>query len=144
MTTMTARRQENSTASRIGINPRKTCARARNDSFWSVFFFQAEDGIRDPLVTGVQTCALPISSISDVVIPASGVTNEPSVLPTNPAVFSLSIAGPRVLTLTGHTLTIGTLAGFPSGKIGRASCRGGGQDSAPAAWLQTRQSGWSA
>src|SRR6202140_5607828 len=27
-----------------------------------VFFFQAEDGIRDLLVTGVQTCALPISS----------------------------------------------------------------------------------
>src|SRR5207247_4613237 len=25
-----------------------------------VFFFQAEDGIRDPLVTGVHTCALPI------------------------------------------------------------------------------------
>src|SRR2546425_4591689 len=24
------------------------------------FFFQAEDGIRDKLVTGVQTCALPI------------------------------------------------------------------------------------
>src|SRR5258708_15733947 len=29
------------------------------------FFFQAEDGIRDDLVTGVQTCALPISE-SDV------------------------------------------------------------------------------
>src|SRR5437660_12649383 len=28
----------------------------------SVFFFQAEDGIRDGHVTGVQTCALPISS----------------------------------------------------------------------------------
>src|SRR5688572_32331357 len=27
-----------------------------------VFFFQAEDGIRDLTVTGVQTCALPISS----------------------------------------------------------------------------------
>src|SRR5687767_15989149 len=27
-----------------------------------VFFFQAEDGIRDKLVTGVQTCALPIST----------------------------------------------------------------------------------
>src|SRR5947208_15908274 len=27
------------------------------------FFFQAEDGIRDDLVTGVQTCALPILSI---------------------------------------------------------------------------------
>src|SRR5258708_26581861 len=28
-----------------------------------VFFFQAEDGIRDDLVTGVQTCALPISGV---------------------------------------------------------------------------------
>src|SRR2546430_12414274 len=27
-----------------------------------LFFFQAEDGIRDLTVTGVQTCALPISS----------------------------------------------------------------------------------
>src|SRR5690606_39370076 len=30
----------------------------------SFFFFQAEDGIRDFHVTGVQTCALPISSSS--------------------------------------------------------------------------------
>src|SRR2546425_11121746 len=34
--------------------------------YWVVlvffFFFQAEDGIRDKLVTGVQTCALPILS----------------------------------------------------------------------------------
>src|SRR5258708_3290200 len=30
-----------------------------------VFFFQAEDGIRDDLVTGVQTCALPISSFAN-------------------------------------------------------------------------------
>src|SRR5258708_8890062 len=30
------------------------------------FFFQAEDGIRDDLVTGVQTCALPISPYSDI------------------------------------------------------------------------------
>src|SRR5690606_40072108 len=29
------------------------------------FFIQAEDGIRDFHVTGVQTCALPISSSSD-------------------------------------------------------------------------------
>src|SRR5205823_7792910 len=28
------------------------------------FFFQAEDGIRDKLVTGVQTCALPICTWS--------------------------------------------------------------------------------
>ena len=30
---------------------------------WVVFFFQAEDGIRDYDVTGVQTCALPISAL---------------------------------------------------------------------------------
>ena len=29
--------------------------------FFVFFFFQAEDGIRDDLVTGVQTCALPFS-----------------------------------------------------------------------------------
>src|SRR2546429_2470555 len=36
-------------------------------SWWSVyfflFFFQAEDGIRDVAVTGVQTCALPIWAV---------------------------------------------------------------------------------
>ena len=29
-----------------------------------VFFFQAEDGMRDYKVTGVQTCALPISGVT--------------------------------------------------------------------------------
>src|SRR5258708_12765660 len=33
--------------------------------FFFVFFFQAEDGIRDDLVTGVQTCALPILIAKD-------------------------------------------------------------------------------
>src|SRR5439155_6282403 len=32
------------------------------------FFLQAEDGIRDGHVTGVQTCALPISRGDDVVV----------------------------------------------------------------------------
>src|SRR6478609_6703798 len=32
------------------------------------FFFQAEDGIRDKLVTGVQTCALPISDAEAEVV----------------------------------------------------------------------------
>src|SRR5260370_499401 len=31
--------------------------------FLIVFFFQAEDGIRDSSVTGVQTCALPILNV---------------------------------------------------------------------------------
>ena len=33
-----------------------------------VFFFQAEDGIRDRLVTGVQTCALPILAANQVAL----------------------------------------------------------------------------
>src|SRR3989449_3178944 len=33
------------------------------------FFFQAEDGIRDVAVTGVQTCALPISRARSYVRP---------------------------------------------------------------------------
>src|SRR5256886_6313623 len=37
---------------------------------WSecIFFFQAEDGIRDLTVTGVQTCALPISANPDAIV----------------------------------------------------------------------------
>src|SRR6266536_2233268 len=35
------------------------------------FFFQAEDGIRDPLVTGVQTCALPIFALGSSSSPGS-------------------------------------------------------------------------
>src|SRR2546427_6048235 len=39
--------------------------------FLFFFFFQAEDGIRDLTVTGVQTCALPISTdFSDRVLAA--------------------------------------------------------------------------
>src|SRR6266513_4522356 len=33
------------------------------DEILDIFFFQAEDGIRDRNVTGVQTCALPISGL---------------------------------------------------------------------------------
>src|SRR2546425_10135042 len=38
--------------------------------FFFFFFFQAEDGIRDKLVTGVQTCALPIFALA--VLPPLG------------------------------------------------------------------------
>src|SRR2546427_6861929 len=34
--------------------------------FYVFFFFQAEDGIRDLTVTGVQTCALPITTSAPV------------------------------------------------------------------------------
>src|SRR2546421_2657392 len=33
--------------------------------YYIFFFFQAEDGIRDLIVTGVQTCALPICNVRD-------------------------------------------------------------------------------
>src|SRR5216683_7315024 len=36
------------------------------------FFFQAEDGIRDLIVTGVQTCALPISNCLFVIDDENG------------------------------------------------------------------------
>src|SRR5258708_17436123 len=42
----------------------------------SFFFFQAEDGIRDDLVTGVQTCALPISTFVG--------TSTPALITTSP------------------------------------------------------------
>src|SRR6478609_11555759 len=49
------------------------------DNVFLFFFFQAEDGIRDKLVTGVQTCALPIfvpiSATSGTLPPAIAVTN---------------------------------------------------------------------
>src|SRR5690349_2668882 len=43
----------------------------KNNTIWIIldkvnFFFQAEDGIRDLYVTGVQTCALPISVLEGV------------------------------------------------------------------------------
>src|SRR5688572_31934649 len=39
--------------------------------YFFFFFFQAEDGIRDLTVTGVQTCALPISAPSGGRCPSS-------------------------------------------------------------------------
>src|SRR5690348_17990147 len=47
-----------------------------NSSSGACFFFQAEDGIRDGRVTGVQTCALPICSVSA----AMGRGRKPRVL----------------------------------------------------------------
>src|SRR6266542_3404889 len=41
------------------------------------FFFQAEDGIRDATVTGVQTCALPIFGMRDEAQEGTGPTWQP-------------------------------------------------------------------
>src|SRR2546422_1176923 len=44
------------------LSHRKTLVLDLGRVHFFFFFFQAEDGIRDVAVTGVQTCALPISS----------------------------------------------------------------------------------
>src|SRR5258706_9761658 len=53
-------------------------------NYFFFFFFQAEDGIRDWSVTGVQTCALPISATDSrpkpIIRPlANGRSSAPSV-----------------------------------------------------------------
>src|SRR2546427_2347588 len=50
--------------------------RARDYVFF-LFFFQAEDGIRDLTVTGVQTCALPILFRGQGCAPADDVAGDP-------------------------------------------------------------------
>src|SRR2546429_347326 len=45
------------------------------------FFFQAEDGIRDVAVTGVQTCALPISSFGFSRASQAGLAEKTIVFP---------------------------------------------------------------
>src|SRR2546428_9475882 len=62
------------------------------------FFFQAEDGIRDLIVTGVQTCALPILSLY--------VTNCPWLVTYN------DMAGSKVATAISSS---GSSTDFPSG-----------------------------
>src|SRR5699024_11620753 len=56
-------------------------------SYSFFFFFQAEDGIRDRNVTGVQTCALPISvvSASEVPYPANAGFLSPYPAPLSSA-----------------------------------------------------------
>src|SRR5262249_59034178 len=46
-----------------------------------VFFFQAEDGIRDWSVTGVQTCALPISTNGTWSLPTARSAGSPTTAP---------------------------------------------------------------
>src|SRR5687767_15182189 len=84
------------------------------------FFFQAEDGIRDKLVTGVQTCALPICrerhdrvdgrGHPDPVQPPAGASDTIRAGPLRPA----EPLGARAQAL--HQLAAAE-------QIGRASCR---------------------
>src|SRR2546422_10191340 len=56
-------------------------------AWFFIFFFQAEDGIRDVAVTGVQTCALPILD-PRIILGAGPQEQQPSRLPGVAAVDS--------------------------------------------------------
>src|SRR2546429_2587160 len=64
------------------------------DALLWFFFFQAEDGIRDVAVTGVQTCALPISFGQSLIL--SGKSGRGCALTcaaTSNACWSVSVPG---------------------------------------------------
>src|SRR2546430_9277207 len=86
-----------------------------------VFFFQAEDGIRDLTVTGVQTCALPIlaraaQGASLRWDPRSGDWEIRAALPGGPELHVHRVVGG-----THEQVLAREVDGQP--KIGRASCR---------------------
>src|SRR5207244_4405807 len=56
----TARRRSNELSFWVSTRSEERRVGKECRSGWGHDFFQAEDGIRDDLVTGVQTCALPI------------------------------------------------------------------------------------
>src|SRR2546422_2986203 len=83
------------------------------------FFFQAEDGIRDVAVTGVQTCALPISPALLKPLDSSGFPVESSGFRSaGAAKIGASVRTASAMASEGRA-SIGWI--FP--QIGRASCR---------------------
>src|SRR2546429_9531895 len=83
-------------------------AKPRMVTSYSFFFFQAEDGIRDVAVTGVQTCALPICNAPVLVSALTGdgieelLRRMDAEMPTDPLV-TLSI---RMPLAEGRTLAM--------------------------------------
>src|SRR5205823_10891117 len=97
------------------------------------FFFQAEDGIRDKLVTGVQTCALPISrGLRLVRHPGVDRRRGPAGLPRErrPRLARRARRGVRRAHDDGVDLLPALL-----GQIGRASCRERGVRLGGGGWL---------
>src|SRR2546429_2040418 len=86
------------------------------------FFFQAEDGIRDVAVTGVQTCALPISQDpQDVVLGAGQFRGARQLLRLLPQGVGGLEHGEKDALFKG-----GGRVRRLAPEIGRASCRGRG------------------
>src|SRR5690349_6594545 len=73
-------------------------------SWFFIFFFQAEDGIRDLYVTGVQTCALPIWSLSPSF---SAVERRIITSAAAPSEIELEFAAVTVPSLRNAGLSVG-------------------------------------
>src|SRR5438034_9298987 len=83
------------------------------------FFFQAEDGIRDHCVTGVQTCALPISWNPNVECAAKRVTIQDLLGPAYPG---QSVTGAPYETNGTRGDTGGHTGGIPFKRALNAPC----------------------
>src|SRR5207247_3334270 len=91
----------------------------------------AEDGIRAPLVTGVQTCALPISPVGGAPITLAERLAEaapPGVVVAGSATAQLLREVARVeplasLVVRGHEQPVPVFRIAGVNEIGRASCR---------------------
>src|SRR5260221_10439235 len=90
--------------------------------FMRVFFFQAEDGIRDHCVTGVQTCALPISMFTRSNGTFISPFNLVNIALQMAAVGTIAVGVVFILLLGEIDLTVGIVSGLCA-EIGRASCR---------------------
>src|SRR5207245_8678327 len=86
--------------------------------FWYVFFFQAEDGIRDATVTGVQTCALPIFAQIETEASAAPLGVAPGAGALAVAEASVSIWATTVLTGTVSPSFTLTSANVPAAGAG--------------------------
>src|SRR5436305_8851375 len=70
--------------------------------FFFFFFFQAEDGIRDADVTGVQTCALPILLGRPGVAAEYAAVDEGWVYSTPPSYSDREAAAVALTGITAH------------------------------------------
>src|SRR2546428_1197424 len=91
------------------------------------FFFQAEDGIRDLIVTGVQTCALPISIVvtSKVAVPNPINVGARGVLPVavlGTATFDVTTIDPASVRLQGVPAVRSSLERSEERRVGK-ECR---------------------
>src|SRR5688572_32729162 len=87
------------------------------------FFFQAEDGIRDLTVTGVQTCALPISAAAGGDRAARGGLRVCEVPRACDAALDDALVRGRDPGRRPDPLHPGPGLRRPPAEIGRASCR---------------------